>query len=174
MTKILALLLSLTILSFVKADDVSDNALEDGEEIYLDPEVGEGQVDNMNVESADDDLENETATWDIEHTGPGPAKSTQLLITFRKKYTAKDPSKRHKENTKKTPEEFWFDLIKPIIKNQNIVPLDGSKDLVELVVGMNHYIKIDCNFHSRYVKEMVKELKHLKEVLVVEFWKKNE
>jgi hypothetical protein len=43
MTKIFALLFALTILSFVRAyDDVDDNKLDEGQEIALDSEVGEG------------------------------------------------------------------------------------------------------------------------------------
>ena len=88
------LLFAVAIVNFARGDDVADNALEDGEEIYLEDEVGEGQVDNMNVETADDDAEKETATYDIEHEGKD-VKSSHLHITFRKKYLAKNTSSEH-------------------------------------------------------------------------------
>lgn len=152
--KIFALLLALTILSFVKGDDIADNAIADGDDIQLEAEVADGES-NMNVESAGEELDSETATADIAKEGRSRAKSTHLHITFRNKYTAEKSDTRHREHTKKTPFEFWTDKIKPNMMKQKILPLDGSKDLVSLVVDMKRHIKIDCNFSSRNVKKMV-------------------
>ena len=60
------------------------------------------------------------------------------------------------------------------MKKQKIMPLDGSKPLVELLIDQKHHIKVGCNFHPQNVKKMIDELRKLKEVLVVEFSKKNE
>jgi hypothetical protein len=110
--KIFALLLALTILSFVRSDDVADNAIEDGDDIHLEAEVGENES-NMNVESAGEDLDSQTSTADIAREGNGKARSTHMHITFRKKYTAGEKTKKHKDNVKKTPLEHWEDKIKP-------------------------------------------------------------
>ena len=66
MSKKLLLLFAFLTLSFVRADDVADNALEEGEEIYLDPEVEEGQIDNLSDPTAQDDPDNETAFAEVE------------------------------------------------------------------------------------------------------------
>lgn len=135
MSKILALLFATAIFSFVRTDDIADNKLDDGDLIALDSEVGEGQVDNMSAETADDEADNETATFEINLEGEDRvAKSTNLHITFRKKYLAKNKDRKHAQNVKKTPEEFWKDLIEPQMAKQKIMPLDGSKPLVSLLL----------------------------------------
>jgi hypothetical protein len=45
---------------------------------------------------------------------------------------------------------------------------------VTLRVDMKNYIKIECNFASTHIKNMVNELKQMKEILVIEFSKKSE
>ena len=164
-------ILILTLICFVRSDDVEDNQLAPGEEIILDDVVGEGQIDNMDVQSAGDDKEEDTATYEIDHEAASDSKN-HLHVTFRQMYVAKEAVKEQRRATKKTPEQFFEDLILPTLELKQIQPLDAEKPLLSLVSAHKNNINFEYNFNqTSQLNLAVKELKKLKEVLVIEFVK---
>jgi hypothetical protein len=94
----LLLVLSLT-LGYIRGNDVKDNELDTGEELWIDPEVEEDQIDNMDVETAVE-ADSETATYDIEHED-GHENPNHFHVTFRGKYCSNIPVKEGRRTVKK-------------------------------------------------------------------------
>ena len=72
---------------------------------------------------------------------------------------------------------MFEDLIKPLFRTLKIRKIDESKPFVSLATtGKVHRtnVQINTNFDPIFINKAVKAIKNLKEVLVVEFAKKNE
>jgi hypothetical protein len=100
-------------------------------------------------------------------------------ITFRQKYIKKNDKKDHKnrnkKDVKKTTIEHYEDLILPLIENNSeLVKLDTSKPIVTLEKQHKTNVGLGINFTNKQLYRLIKDIKNLKEVLVIEVARENE
>lgn len=167
------LLFTVALMNQVKSDDHDYNELEEGEELWLDPEVEAGQIDNLHDQpDITPELENETAEWDIAHEHNDVA---HLHVTFRNKYLGVQPcedgEKTCKKKARKLSKDHYNDLIAPQVEQTGVKKLDEDKPLIYMNKYHKTNISIECNFAAEDIIDLVKTLKNMKEVLLIEFRK---
>merc|ERR1719272_2010803 len=166
---VLALFFILISLYIVHADDYEDNKLEEGEVIYQEPEIGEGQEDNFSDPTEEADNFDETAEWDIAHEHND---MTHVHLTFRSKYLS---ATRDKRNKVKKPAKHHFDtLISKAESLKGVEKLNPKKKLVAIHKNHKTNIMFECNFAPEFFAPFIREIKNYKEVLLIEFKKQGE